>query len=330
MPKFDKLSYLSEKEFREYTSYLLTTEGNKAARKIGADNLIDQAVRERATNGVWNLYRYGDVLKVVYIKTLSRRKTRERGKKTNVSGITADESTTKIPENFIPDKFKKSEKSAEKEKQQRFSQSLSRTKARIFELAACNEFTHFCTFTQDEEKRDRFDLNAFRTDFAQLVRNMNRDRAEGAKIQYLLIPEKHKNGAWHMHGLLKGLTPEDLRPFTLEEKLPQRLRKQLKEGVKIYDWTRYRRSFGYFTCTEIENGTAAAKYITKYVTKDVAETARKSGAHLFFASQGLKGREKLEWRSFDKCPVDNWDFENDFVKVKEYQLDRATGELKSI
>lgn len=107
------------------------------------------------------------------------------------------------------------------------------------------------------------------------------------------------------------------------------MRKQLKEGVKIYDWTRYRRSFGYFTCTEIKNGTAAAKYITKYVTKDVAETARESGAHLFFASQGLKGREKLEWRSFDKCPVDNWDFENDFVKVKEYQLDRATGELKS-
>ena len=234
-------------------------------------------------------------------------KTGERSKKSKIKG-----------------KAENAEQSAE-----RFAQSLSRTRARIFELAACNEFTHFCTFTQDKEKRDRFNLAEFREDFAQLVRNLNRSRAAGDKIKYLLIPEEHKRGGWHMHGFLKGLTPDDLRLFTLDEKLPQRLRKQLKEGVKIYDWTRYRRSFGYFTCTEIKNGTAAAKYITKYVTKDVAETARESGAHLFFASQGLKGREKLEWRSFDKCPVDNWDFENDFVKVKEYQLDRATGELKS-
>lgn len=325
MPKFDKLSGLSEKEFKEYVSYHLSVEGNKAARKIGADKLIDHAVRERATDDVWNLYRYGNVLKVVYIKTLPRRKTRERGKKTNVSGIAADKSTPKIPENLISDKFKKSEKSAEKEKQQRFSQSLSRTKARIFELAACNEFTYFCTFTQDEEKRDRFDLSAFRTDFAQLVRNMNRDRAEGAKIQYLLIPEKHKDGAWHMHGLLKGLTPEDLRLFTLKEKLPQKLRKQLEEGVKIYDWTRYRRAFGYFTCTEIENAIAVSKYVTKYITKDLKTTAAESGMHLFFASQGLKSREVLEWRSFEKCPFEKWDFENDYVKVKELQINPETG-----
>ena len=71
MPKFDKLSDLSEKELREYTSYLLTTEGNKAARKIGAGNLVDHAVCERATTDVWNLYRYGNVLKAVYIQDLT-------------------------------------------------------------------------------------------------------------------------------------------------------------------------------------------------------------------------------------------------------------------
>lgn len=324
MPKFNKLSELSEKEFREYSSYLLNVEGKKAANKIGADNLVNHAIRESTRCDVWNLYRYGDVLKVVYIKTLPNTKTREMGKKTNVSSIPtniADEVAN------IPDVCKKKKSDTEKEKAARFSQSLSRTKARIFELAACNEFTYFCTFTQDKKKRDRFDLGSFRTDFAQLVRNLNRSRAEGERIQYLLIPEKHKDGAWHMHGLLKGLTPEDLRLFTLEEKLPKRLREQIEKGVKIYDWTRYRRAFGYFTCTEIENATAVSKYVTKYITKDLKTTAAESGAHLFFASQGLQGREVLAWRSFEKCPIENWDFENEYVKVKEIQIDAETGAI---
>lgn len=308
MPKFNKLSDLTAKQLDEYILYLETEEVKKIiARRPPPTTTPPSEPKQHATHDVFNIYRYGDIIKVVYLKTCPAIKTGERSKKSKIKG-----------------KAENAEQSAE-----RFAQSLSRTRARIFELAACNEFTHFCTFTQDKEKRDRFNLTEFREDFAQLVRNLNRSRAAGDKIKYLLIPEKHKKGGWHMHGFLKGLTPDDLRLFTLDEKLPQRLRKQLKEGAKIYDWTRYRRSFGYFTCTEIENGTAAAKYITKYVTKDVAETARESGAHLFFASQGLKGRKKLEWRSFDKCPVDNWDFENDFVKVKEYQLDRATGELKS-
>jgi hypothetical protein len=188
----------------------------------------------------------------------------------------------------------------------------------------CNEFTHFCTFTQDEKKRDRFDLKEFRKDFAMLVRNLNRERADGAKIKYLLIPEQHKNGAWHMHGLLMGLTDNDLREFSLSEKLPEHIRKQLAKGVKVYDWTRYRRAFGYFTCTEIQNQSACAKYTTKYISKDLQKTVRESGEHLFFASQGLKSRDVIIKQSFDKCPVEKWDFENDFIKVVEIPLSHKT------
>ena len=47
--------------------------------------------------------------------------------------------------------------------------------------------------------------------------------------------------------------------------------------------------------------------------------------HLFFASQGLKSREVLKWRSFEKCPFEKWDFENDYVKVKELQINPETG-----
>ena len=243
---------------------------------------------------LWSVYDYGDIVKIVYIKSAPK----------------------PLKNKSRRPKFEKNENS----ENERFSNSISRSKSRIFELAMCNEFNFFCTFTQDQNLRDRFDLKEFRKDFAQLVRNINRSRGENEKIKYLLIPEQHKNGAWHMHGLLAGLKETDLRKFTLSEKLPYRIRKQIEKGVEIYDWTRYRKAFGYFTCTKIEDKTACSKYITKYISKDLQKTVRDSGEHLFFASQGLKGREAVVKNCFDKCPVNEWDFENEFIKVKEIKV----------
>lgn len=307
---FDGLSHsdllkMEEKDHREKVKEAVET-----LNYSPSDRYLQIRNKENARHDVWNMYAYGDFIKVVYLKTCSPIGKPYRHHRDNDSGIAYDNAD-------IPEKAKRKDGTAENE---RFSQSLSRTRSRVFELAACNEFTYFCTFTQDQTKRDRFDLNEFRKDLAQFVRNENRSRAEVDKIKYLMIPEEHKNGGWHMHGFLKGLAPSDLRLFTLSEKLPERLRKQLREGKQIYDWTRYRRNFGYFTCTEIENGIAAAKYITKYITKDVANATRAQGAHLFFASQGLKSRDTLTWRSVEACPFDTWDFENDYVKVKEFNI----------
>ena len=221
-------------------------------------------------------------------------------------------------------------KDPEKEKKvvrpigERLAASLSRTKSRILELALCNEFTFFCTFTQDSEKVcSRFDLAAFRKDLAQFVRNQNRGRK--VKIQYLLIPERHKDGAWHMHGLFSGLEiGKDLAEFTLSDRLPHKIRKCLKSGQKVYNWGKIAKKFGFFTATEIKSHTAVSRYITKYVTKEVAEQGLEEGRHLFFASQGLKGRETLIKYCIGadgeivRCPFadDEWNYENDFVKIK--------------
>lgn len=268
--------------------------------------ITDHSKQSLLNHDYWSAYDYGDVVRFVYIKSSSATKRPPK------EGFFED----------IPPKQKPQTTPTPKDEGQRFSNSISRSKARIFELASCNEFTHFCTFTQDQEKRDRFNLKEFRKDFAMLVRNLNRERDEGAKIKYLLIPEQHKDGAWHLHGLLKGLTDEDLRPFDLSEKLPERIRKQLAKGVKVYDWTRYRRAFGYFTCTEIDNQLAVSKYITKYISKDLQKTVREAGEHLFFASQGLNGRTAIVKNSIDKCPIEKWDFENKYIKVFELQIPR--------
>ncbi len=234
----------------------------------------------------WTLYSYGKGFKVVYLKY-------------------GGEASRSLALQNNPPVQNKSE--------ERFLQSISRTKSTIFELAFCNEFSHFCTFTQNEDLvGSRFDLAKFRKDLAQFVRNQNRFRDE--KIKYLFVPEQHKNGAWHMHGLVAGLKETDLREFTLKERLPRAIIKQLKNGEKIYNWEKYSQKFGFFTATNIKSHEACAKYIVKYITKEVARTAIEKGHHMFFASQGLKRREMIHRVELTPCPVSKWDFENDFIK----------------
>lgn len=238
---------------------------------------------------LWSLYRYGNLYKVVYYK----------------SGLFPQDSK-KNSAQFCCEKKTQSGNSDE-----RFSQSISRAKSAIFELALCNEFEFFVTLTLDAEKRDRNDLKGFRRDFAQFVRNENKKRSEAQKIEYLLIPEQHKNGAWHMHGLFKGLVVGgDLK----------------RNEHKYLDWAAYRKRFGFFSCSRIKSRVACSKYITKYVTKDIScATTLDSGAHLYYASQGLQRRETVFTYCADRCPIADlphnggkfgqWDFENDYVKL---------------
>lgn len=281
--------------YEHFSNLLVKYDGNIVAPELPYNQRVDGI-----THDYWNAYAYGNEIKFVYVKigTIHRKKN-----------ISVDKKTT-VPKMGLSDD----------EKKKRFSQSVSRARNRVFELAVCNEFQYFCTFTQDEKKRDRFDLKTFRKDFAQMVRNLNRKRPPDKKIKYLLIPETHQNGAWHMHGLLQGLSVDDLREFDLNEKIPKKIKNTIKSGQKVYDWTTYRRKFGYFTCTEIDNITACAKYITKYITKSLDGNNFDDSAHLFFASQGLKGREEIVRNCFEPCPIDEWDFQNEYVKIKTIKI----------
>jgi hypothetical protein len=294
------LEKMTDKQLREWYYSELKKRANQDGLQASPDFHGKQS---RTRHDLWSMYQIGDTIKVVYFKALPPVK-KERP-------LFSD-----LPPKPIFEKQKRSDAD-------RFASSISRARNRIFELAMCNEFTYFCTFTQDQEKRNRFDLAEFRKDFAQLVRNLNRDRQPDSKIKYLLIPEQHKNGAWHMHGLLMGLTDGDLRKFELSEKLPLSIKKQLRKGEAVYDWTRYRKAFGYFTCTEIKDRTACSKYITKYISKDLQKTVREAGEHLFFASQGLKGREPIVKNCTEPCPITEWDFENEYVKIYELKIPKS-------
>ena len=190
--------------------------------------------------------------------------------------------------------------------------NISRAKNRVFELALCNPWNIFLTFTLDPKKYNRNDLGKFRKDLSQFVRDYN--KKYGLAIKYLLIPEEHKKGGWHMHGFLMGLPDEHLRLFTLSEKLPKYIREKLKSGQAVYEWEPYRKKFGFCDLEVVKDRFAVSAYVTKYITKDLDRTVRESGAHLYYCSQGLS-RSVVIFRGKANDGL-VYDYESDYNSIK--------------
>lgn len=91
--------------------------------------------------------------------------------------------------------------SSEKEEVERVS--LSRTRRNIRELAFSNNFEYFATLTINSSSCDRFSL----TECQERLRNrLKALKRKNKDFGYIFITEKHKNGAYHFHGLIKGIS----------------------------------------------------------------------------------------------------------------------------
>lgn len=237
-----------------------------------------------------NIYSYGVNTKVIYLNVEGRRAGQERERQ-GEAVPTADRAEGRAESN------------------------ISRARARVQELALCNEWEWFVTFTLDPQKYDRYNLEKFRKDLTQWIRN--RRRLTGCDVRYLLIPERHKDGAWHLHGLLSGLSDSDLRPFGRDEHLPYAILRELDRGNQIYELPAVSKRFGWTTVSPVRDAQRCANYVAKYIRKDIEATAdsMEAGDHLFYASRGLQGRVKIysgPVANADKIP---WGFENEYCKI---------------
>lgn len=186
----------------------------------------------------------------------------------------------------------------------RYEENIIRARSKILELAMCNPWDNFVTLTLDPQKYDRYKLHDWQRDLSQWIRDQ-RKRGKG-DLRYLLIPEMHQDGAWHMHGLMAGIPAGDLE----------------RNGNGYLDWPRYRRKFGFISLDAIKNAVAVSKYITKYVRKDTdaTATALESGRHLYYHSRGLLGRELILEGEVRAGP-EFWQWENDWIKSTWMEVD---------
>lgn len=193
--------------------------------------------------------------------------------------------------------------------------NMRRTKERIFALAMCNPWEWFVTLTLSPEKYDRRDLGKFRRDLSQTIRDYR--KKTGNNVKYLLIPERHKDGCWHMHGFFSGLPESEFHAFSPEEKLPTRILARILSGNPVYTWKIYAEKFGYTSIERVKDPEAVSRYILKYVTKESMSTITELNAHAYYASKGLAGAETVACDLMLRA-IDNPDFFNEFCAVKWY------------
>lgn len=176
--------------------------------------------------------------------------------------------------------------------------SQSRTKREIKEIALCNAFTHFATITVNSKFCDRFSLQACQDKLKYIIKE--RIRRKNKDFAYIFITEKHKNGAFHFHGLIKNLN----EMYTNDNGFLSH---------KAFD------EIGFNSFLEInEEGNNSyikvCNYITKYITKDCVKNENNQ---IYICSRGLKRPLKY---NIENLNFENWDFENDFCKIKNVDI----------
>lgn len=78
--------------------------------------------------------------------------------------------------------------------------SMRRARANLRRMALANSFDYFATLTLDPDRIDRYDGKAVTRALNQWCDNMVRRHG----LRYILVPEQHKDGAFHFHGFFAG------------------------------------------------------------------------------------------------------------------------------
>lgn len=181
--------------------------------------------------------------------------------------------------------------------------SVRRAKQKIFDIALCNDYRYFVTWTLNKDKIDRFSSDEVSKKLKSFLRNMV-DRND---LLYLVIPEHHKNGAIHMHGLMSG-----------NFKLVDSGRRTL-DGKTIYNMPQWK--FGFSTAIEITGDRSrVSKYITKYVSKEFRKIF---GSFYYAGGRGLVRSPSIQLYDIDYEKVNSKAYGNPdinlFFKYQTYE-----------
>lgn len=261
---------------------------------------------------------YGTHQVMIYYKNNVRKKGYEEIKddedvyneKYNDCDIVIDESYIERLKNCVE------EQTEEQKNEWDRIRSIRRSKDLVKAIGNMNDWDYFFTGTFDKEKvGDRKDLEKLKKSTLEFFKNQSKKYG----IKYLLIPELHKDGALHWHGLIRDVN-DQLKLSDSGKKYNSRI---------IYNMDSWNKYKGFNTCVEIgkedDDKMAVSNYITKYISKNDERIFDK----YYYSSQGLVNHPKISYLEYDELPIDFFDgdvYENPICYMKTIRKENKENE----
>lgn len=154
------------------------------------------------------------------------------------------------------------------EKELEKMRGIWKIKTKIKDYVLCNDFDSFWTITFGD---NRYDYDRAFSNMSKWLRKM---RDKYGKFNYIIIPELHKDGAIHFHGVTGGFRGNIVYSGVKHNK------------VKVYncsDWI-----YGFTSITKMRSKEKCASYVTKYFTKDMQNSIVGKGKKKYWSSRGLR------------------------------------------
>ena len=190
-----------------------------------------------------------------------------------------------LSDKWDSDKVKPVRAAGVKSEGENMLRSMRRARAKLRRLALANDFQYFVTLTLDASKIDRYDGQAVVKALSRWADNMVRR----CGLRYILVPELHKDGAFHFHGFLSG---DGLKVVDSGVKWDNR------PVFNLPQW-----GFGFSTAQELYGDYhAAVGYCCKYIGK---QDGQRPLGRWYYSGGGLREPDKvyadLDYRSVDNA-----------------------------
>lgn len=165
---------------------------------------------------------------------------------------------------------------SEKAIQHSINNSVSRSRQMVYNYSLSNEWDWFVTLTFDPKnpKVDRYNYDSCVYAMKEFLVSLRRWCPD---VRYLFVAEKHKDGAFHFHGLLGNAVG-----------LPVTSSGVFQSGNEVFNINGYK--YGFSTATRVKSSRKAGSYLAKYISKDLCAVTK--GRKRYLSSRNLQLPEK--------------------------------------
>ena len=201
----------------------------------------------------------------------------------------------------IPEPKERKEKEGEPDRERSLRVSADRSLQTVYRYARANLWEWFFTLTFNPDRVDSMNYDEVTDKMSKWLNNLRRICPE---MKYLVVPEKHKSGRYHFHGLFANVDGLSFKDSGHRD----------EGGHSIYNIGNYK--FGFSTAVKIgdtlDDSAKVSSYLSKYITKDLTEGT--FGKRRYWASRNLDLPNEYIW----ELP------QQDVKALKRELLDRCT------